>query len=215
MDQQFANLPWSISVDSADDDYTPLEDNDDLLALQFGVFDDSFLCKQHARVNAVNWRILDSNRWKRQPGGGEFSYYNRNDQKNALAASGSNGVAFEDAAKEFHITYMIGNDQPRYQPIERIKSAGMATGYRFHVTSAVVHQGDLWLEVTNNGVAPIYRDAYFAAGEKRSETSLRGLRPGATLECTVPGVSERDLKQIAIQCDAILATQRIQFDANL
>ena len=214
MDQQFSNLPWSISIDAADYDYTPLEDNEELLALDFGVFDDSFLCKPHPKENAVNWKILDPNRWKRQPGGGEFSYYNMKDQKKALTDAGPNGVPFEVAARQFHITYMIGNDQPRFQSIERIKSAGMATGYRFRVTSATVQGDVLRLRVTNEGIAPIYRDAYFAAGNKRSKTSLRGLLPGESRECEVQGVTDRDITSISIESDSILTTQRIEFEGK-
>ncbi|MEM7560159.1 MAG: DUF4832 domain-containing protein, partial [Planctomycetota bacterium] len=103
IDASFKNLPWSVSIDSSDSNYTPVEDNEELLALGFGVFDDSFLCKQHARENAIDWRILGLDRWKQHPGGGEFSYYNKKDQKNALAASGPNGVSFEESAKKFHI----------------------------------------------------------------------------------------------------------------
>jgi hypothetical protein len=215
LDQQFKHLPWSISIDAADYDYTPLEDNEELLALNFGLFDDSFLCKPHPKENAVNWKILGSDRWKRQPGGGEFSYYNMKDQRNALAANGPNGVSFEDAANQFHISYMIGNDQSRHSTIERIKSAGMATGYRFKVTTATIKGNDLRLEVTNEGVAPLYRDAYFAAGEKRSMTSLKGLLPGENLFCEIPDVSVADLSSITIQSDAILPTQTIQFQADL
>lgn len=214
MDGQFSNLPWSISIDAADWDYTPLEDNADLLSLGFGVFDDSFLCKPHPKENAVNWKTLGTERWKRQPGGGEFSYYSNKDQKKALGPDGPNGVSFEDAAKQFHISYMIGNDQPRFQPADRIKSASMATGYRFRVASAQVKGSELTLRVTNDGVAPLYRDAFFAAGEKRSTTSLRGLLPGETIQCSIPGVTSQDLKEISIQCDAILATQAIQFDSE-
>ena len=219
MDEQFEQLPWSISIDSADFDYTPLEENEELLALEFGVFDDSFLCKPHPKENAVNWKILDENRWRRQPGGGEFSYYNKKDQKNALAANGPNGVSFRDAAKQFHITYMIGNDQPRYQSMERIAEAGMATGYRFRITSATKtsngNSNELKIRVANEGVAPIYRDAYLAAGTKRSKTSLKGLPPGESLECVVTGVSDSDLGEITIQSDAILQTQKIEFNADL
>lgn len=215
LDQQFENLPWSISIDAADYDYTPLEDNDELLVLNFGVFDDSFLCKPHPKENAVNWKILDPNRWKRQPGGGEFSYYNMKDQKKALTENGPNGVSFEQAARQFHITYMIGNDQTRHSTEERIKSAGMATGYRFRITAAAVKDNALRLRVTNDGVAPIYRDAYFVAGQKRSTTSLQGLLPGESLVCAIADVSEVDLAKITIQCDAILPTQSIQFDADL
>lgn len=215
LDQQFESLPWSISVDAADYDYTPLEDNDELLALSFGVFDDSFLCKQHAKENAVNWNILDRSRWKRQPGGGEFSYYNNRDQTNALAINGPNGVSFEEAARDFHITYMIGNDQTRHSTIQRIRQAGMASGYRFRVTEAKVKSGDLHLTVANEGVAPIYRDAFFAAGDKRSPSSLKGLLPGESLDCVISSVSDQDLKRISIESDAILPTQQIQFLANL
>lgn len=215
LDEQFNDLPWSISVDSADYDYTPLEDNRELLALEFGVFDDSFLCKPHPKENAVNWKILGPNRWKRQPGGGEFSYYTKKDQKNALEPSGPNGVSFETAANQFHITYMIGNDQPRFQPIERVKSAGMATGYRFRVTAAAMQENELRLRVTNEGVAPLYRDAYFAAGSKRSTRSLRGLLPGESMTCTIAEVGKEDLQQITIQCNAILSNQKIQFLADL
>ncbi|MEM7476908.1 MAG: DUF4832 domain-containing protein, partial [Planctomycetota bacterium] len=178
MANSFVKLPWSVSIDSSDSNYSPLENNAELLALNFGVFDDSFLCKQHPKENAVDWKILGLDRWKRNPGGGEFSYYNKKDQKNALAINGPNGVSFEKAAKQFHISYMIGNDQTRYQPIERIREAGMAAGYRFRVTQAAVKGKELRLEVTNEGVAPIYRDAYFAAGEHRATNSLKGLLPG-------------------------------------
>lgn len=215
LDSQFTNLPWSISIDAADDDYSPLEDNNELLALNFGVFDDSFLCKQHPKENAVNWRILQTGRWKRQPGGGEFSYYNMKDQKNALKPIGPNGVSFEDAAKQFHISYMIGNDQPRHTTIERIKSAGMATGYRFRILAATKTGNELMLTVTNEGVAPIYRNAYFAAGSKRSTTSLRSLLPGQSRQCKISEITESDIQQISIQSDSILQTQTIQFESDL
>ena len=215
LNQQFTNLPWSISIDSADYDYTPLEDNNELLGLEFGLFDDSFLCKRHAKENAINWKILGADRWKRHPGGGEFSYYNMKDQKNALAENGPNGVSFEEAAEQFHISYMIGNDQSQHSTIERIRSAGMATGYQFRVTTAAVKGDEMRLQVTNEGVAPIYRDAFFAAGQKRCKTSLRGLLPGDTVVCEITDVSESDLANVTIQSDAILPTQTIQFNADL
>lgn len=215
MDSHFSSLPWSISTDAADDAYSPLDRSAELLALGFGVFDDSFLCKQHPRVNAVNWKTLDSQRWKRQPAGGEFSYFNKQDQKNALSAKGPNGVSFEQAAKQFHISYMIGNDQSRHSTLERIKTAGMATGYRFRVTSAALKGDDLRIQVTNDGVAPMYRHAYFAAGKRRSDTSLRGLLPGDKLSCSITNVQAADLQRITIQSDSILTTQTIQFESDL
>ncbi|MEM9368877.1 MAG: DUF4832 domain-containing protein, partial [Planctomycetota bacterium] len=158
---------------------------------------------------------LGSDRWKRRPGGGEFSYYNKNDQRNALARRGPNGVSFEEAASQFHLSYMIGNDQTRYSTIERIRAAGMATGYRFRVTAAEIQGDELHLRVTNEGVAPIYRDAFFATGKKRSGETLKGLLPGDDRVISISGVTDKDLAQIAIQSDAILPTQRIEYVADL
>ena len=215
LDTKFEQLPWSISVDAADYDYTPLEDNDELLALNFGVFDDSFLCKQHPRENAMNWKTLGLDRWQRQPGGGEFSYYNKRDQKNALSVRGPNGVSFETAAKQFHISYMIGDDQPRYQSVERIREAGMSTGYRFHVESAELDGTTLRLNVVNKGVAPIYRDAWFAVGKQRSQTSLKGLLPEQSRVFQIQNVRAKDATKVRIQSDTILPSQQIQFHADL
>jgi hypothetical protein len=64
------------------------------------------------------------------------------------------------------------------------------------------------------GIAPIYRDAFLAAGKKRSATTLLGLLLGASLVCTIKGVTDQDLKQITIQSDAILPAQTIQFNAD-
>jgi hypothetical protein len=215
LSQTFVNLPWSVSVDAADYDYSPLEDNDQLLPLPFGVFDDSFLCRQHPKENAMNWKALNLQRWKTSPAGGEFSYYNNRDQKNALAENGPNGVPFTQAAKQFHISYMIGNDQPKYRSMADIARAGMATGYRFKVTSATRTGDTLRLNVVNEGIAPIYRNAFFTAGNKRSQQSLKGLLPGSSLECVIKNVRDADITSISIQSDAILKTQTIQFEANL
>lgn len=65
LDRVFKKTPWMISVDAADDEYAPFPDNEELRKLGFGVFDDSFLCRQHAKVNEPRWDILDRERWKR------------------------------------------------------------------------------------------------------------------------------------------------------
>ncbi|MEM6468079.1 MAG: DUF4832 domain-containing protein, partial [Planctomycetota bacterium] len=130
LNRSFLKTPWNVSIDISDSNYSPVEHKEELLGLSFGVFDDSFLCKQHPKENTIDWRILGIDRWKRCPGGGEFSYYNKKDQRQALAPNGPNGVSFEQAARQFHITYMMGNDQPKYQKVDRIRSASIATGYR-------------------------------------------------------------------------------------
>ena len=42
LDSLFKETPWSISIDAADNNYTPVAGNKTLLALNFGLFDDSF-----------------------------------------------------------------------------------------------------------------------------------------------------------------------------
>jgi len=212
---QFKNLPWMISVDAADSDFTPLEDNDELLALNFGVFDDSFLCNQHPKENAMNWKALKLDRWKRAPGGGEFSYYNNRDQKMALSPEGPNGVSFEKAAAQFKISFMIGDGQLSFQKEKRIAEAGMETGYRFRITSAKRADGRVRLEVTNEGVAPIYRDAFFANGKKRSATSLKGLLPGETRVVELEDPDMTIPASLSIQSDFLVPGQTIQYAADL
>ncbi len=217
LNQSCASLPWSISVDAADSEYTPLADSPELLRLNFGLFDDSFLCKEHAKVNALNWRALGENRWQRAPAGGEFSYYTKRDQKQALSDQGPNGEKFESAAARFHLSYIIGSDQPDYQPMQRIAAAGQALGYRFRVTEALLDPPLLKLRVENVGIAPIYRDAYFEYSGKRSAQSLRSLLPGSSLdtEIHIPADKEWDPTALRIQCEHLVAGQEIQFEAAL
>lgn len=212
---QFTNVPWMISVDAVDDKYSPLKEDAELLALNFGVFDDSFLCKQHPVENAINWKDMRSDRWQQSPAGGEFSYYNDRDQKKALGPKGPNGVSFEQAAAQFHISFMIGDDQPEYQSLQRIAQAGLATGYRFRIVSAQRSNGKVRMEVTNDGVAPIYRDAYFANGKQRSPISLKGLLPGQKLAIELDDIDQTIPEALSIQCDHLVPGQEIQFEANL
>ncbi len=215
MHTSFKNLPWMISVDAADSDYSPLEDNEELLALNFGVFDDSFLCKQHANENAVNWKILGEDRWKRSPGGGEFSYYNNRDQKMALSPAGPNGVSFEQSASQFHITFMIGDGQPKFQKEERLAQAGKTIGYKFRITNAQRQNEKVRLEVTNAGIAPIYRDAYFANGNTRSPVSLKWLLPGEKRVIVLDDSQGNLATTLNIQCDYLVPGQQIQFESEL
>lgn len=95
--------------------------------------------------------------------------------------------------------------------MQRIEQAGLATGYRFRVTEVSADQDVVLVSVTNDGVAPIYRDAYFAAGKRRSSDSLRGLLPGQSKGYEISPVPVEDRTRISIQCDHILPTQTIQF----
>jgi len=209
----FRETPWMLSVDAADDTYSPFASKRDLLKLPFGLFDDSFLCKQHAKENEKNWDFFDRKRYLRSPAGGEFNYYTKRDQRDALSLKGPHGISFEQAAKAFHITFMIGNDQPKYQKMARICEAGLACGYRFRVTSFTTDGRITRLTVSNNGVAPVYHDAFMAVNGVRAKTSLKGLAPGATRTCEVGAPGKAGT--VTIESDRLVPGQRIEFEADL
>jgi hypothetical protein len=173
----------------------------------------SFLCKQHARENEPNWNTLDRRRYRREPAGGEFSYYTDHDQKLALAPDGPHGVSFEQAARAFHISYMIGNDQPLYQPLARIRQAGLARGYKFRITSFLTTSAKSRVTVTNTGVAPIYRDAFVAVNGVRATASLKLLAPGKSATFEIPGGG--DQLALTIPSDHLVPGQSIGFEMDL
>ncbi len=212
MNRTFQQTPWMISVDAADDEFAPFEQNPELQSLNFGLFDDSFLCKQHAKENAPNWKFFGSDRWKRSPAVGELSYYNKKDQKLALSAGGPNGRSFEEMAALFHISFMIGNDQPGFQSMHRIAESGMATGYRIAITDCQTNGNDWRITVSNRGVAPMYHDAYIAVAGKRSSESLKGLSPDDSRVFEVIGAGGRP--KISIESDRLVKGQSIQFDTQ-
>jgi hypothetical protein len=208
--EAFHQTPWMISVDAAGD-HAPFAGCPELLELPFGTFDDSFLCKQHARENEPNWKFFGRDRYRRAPAGGEFSYYNDHDQKQALALGGPHGVPFETAARNFHVTFMIGTDQPQYQKMDRIRDAGMACGYRFKVSAFRSGGGRSKVDVTNVGIAPIYYDAFVAVKGVRAKGSLKGLGPGDSRSLEVEAAGET----LTIECDRLVPGQRIEVDADL
>jgi hypothetical protein len=165
------------------------------------------------KENEQNWNALDRERWRRSPGGGEFSYYNKRDQKLALAPEGPNGVSFESAARDFHISYMIGSDQPQYQSMARIREAGLACGYKFRVLKFQVGDHSARVTVANEGIAPIYHDAFAAVNGVRAGRSLKGLAPGesATFDIASGGASPR----FTIESDRLVPGQHIEFEAAL
>jgi hypothetical protein len=209
----FRKTPWMISVDAADQARTPFAADRELGLLQFGVFDDSFLCRQHARENEPNWNFFGRDRWKRQPAGGEFSYYTRDDQRLALAPSGPHGISFEKAASDFHITFMIGNDQPRYQSLDRVRTAGLACGYKFRIQAFEASPSSARVTVTNTGVAPIYHDAFLTVNGVRSARALRGLLPGESRTDEIPAGGKAP--KLTIESDRLVAGQSIDFAADL
>jgi hypothetical protein len=211
--QAFQKTPWLISVDAADEERAPFAGNSGLLRIPFGVFDDSFMCQQHKRVNEPNWNVMGRDRWKRAPAGGEFSYYTRKDQQEALSPTGPHGIPFEKAAHDFHITFMIGDGQPRHQSMDRIRAAGLACGYKFRVLAFEANAKQSHVSITNIGVAPIYHDAFVAVNGVRARESLLGLLPGErrTVNIAAGGKSPK----LTIACDRLVPGQVIEFEADL
>lgn len=208
MDSFFNNLRWSISIDAEDTNVTPLRANPSLLNLSFGLFDDSFMSKEHAEVNEPRFKFFGTERYKTAPVGGEFNYYTTYDQQNVLSPNGPHGESFESFAKRFHVTYMIGNNQYKYQTAERIKEASLNTGYKFEITKFEKSNGKSFLTVKNIGVAPIYYDTYLSINGNKSTTSLKTLMPAQESVFTINYDGNETL---IITCERLLSGQVIDF----
>jgi hypothetical protein len=210
LDSTFKQIPWSISIDAADSTYSPFKAKPELKNIRFGLFDDSFMHKDHSGYNTSCWNFFGRERYKTSPAGGEFSYYTDYDQQHVLdLPGGPYGQPYEKFARDFHITYIIGNDQPEYQTMERIKQASMASGYRFKIVSLKTAPDTSVFEILNYGVAPIYYNAYIAVDGIRSPASLKLLAPGDTKTF---GVSAGAMNAaITIECDRLVEGQKIQF----
>ena len=214
MSETFKSTPWSVSIDAASSEYTPLEADASLRNLKFGVFDDSFMHETHDEYNGKNWKILGEKRYQTSPAGGEFGYYTKYDQEHVLDyPDGIHGRNFEGESKRFHITYMIGNNQPSYQTMNRIKQASMLCGYRYEITDVRVKEDSTCVQIKNSGVAPIYYDAYVAVNGVRSESSLKDLQPGQSRWVGIPAGSTG--MEITIECDRLVSGQKIEFDADV
>lgn len=208
----FQQTPWMISVDAAGEQ-APYASDPSLLDLPFGVFDDSFNHRRHAVENEPNWNALRRDRWKTAPGGGEFSFFQKVDQSKALAPKGPHGISFEQQAAKFHVSFIIGDGQPRFQPAKRIQAAGLACGYRFRVTKFAVSDAAAQAEITNEGIAPLYYDAFPAVNGVRSNTSLKGLLPGARRAFAV--AAGGSAPKLTLECDRLVPGQRMGYVADL
>lgn len=210
LDTVFQETYWSISIDAASSTYSPFSENPDLKLINFGLFDDSFMHKGHSGYNTTSWNFFDRDRYKWAPAGGEFSYYTDYDQENVLNEHvGAHGIAFETFVENFRMSYINGNDQGRYQEMERIKAASMYMGYRFKINSFQVSENASIVEIENVGVAPFYYDAYVAVNGVRASESLKLLNPGEILTCEIN--SGGDNPVLTIESDRILPTQTIEY----
>jgi hypothetical protein len=213
LDFWFRALCWNISIDAADSSNTPFAAIPELKQAGFGLFDDSFLCRDHEGYNHRCFVFFGDEKRLKSPVGGEFSYYSDYDQKHALDPEGPYGISFEKMAAQYQVSYMIGDDQPAYQPQERIRQAGMAVGYRFRVTAFQSSEKDSRVTVENTGSAPIYYDARIVVNGTPSAESLKVLRPGQQKTFSVNSGGDSPL--LTIECDRLVKGQRIEFDADL
>ena len=220
LDTVMAGIPWAISIDASSADHSPVVADESLMALHFGLFDDSFMHKSHEigttdGYNEQCWNAIGRGvRWQRGVCGGEISYYSSNDQKNFLSPNGLYGHTWAEQAAKYHITFMIANDAPHGGVATPMlfREASMATGYRFVVKQCQTNGSITRLLVTNQGVAPLYRDAWFAIDDIRSATSLCGLLPGQELWVEIPAVPAVDGQDIHIESNCILPSQSIEFE---
>lgn len=223
MSKVMTDIPWAVSINAGDSRYSPVTEDSTLMTLSFGLFDDSFMHKGHelssgSGFNERCWNAINcGTRWQTGVCGGEISYYSSHDQRNFLNPAGHYGHTWEEQAAKYHITFMICNDAPRggVATSERFREGSLATGYRFVVKQCETNGSSTRLFVTNEGVAPLYRDAWFAIGDIRSATSLRGLLPENELWIEIPAKPNRDGSNIQIVSDKILPQQSIEFKANL
>jgi len=214
MNDSFDELTWNISIDAADTQISPFDLYPDLLELVFGLFDDSFLNETHDEYNADSFNFFNYiNRYEQSPMGGELNYYTEQDQINALEINGPHGISFEQMAQQYQISYMIGNDQPLYQPMSRIKEAGMAIGYKFKILSFEASATASNITVENTGIAPLYYDAFVTVNGVRSTQSLKGLLPEQSELFTVDsgGIDP----QLTIESDRLVQGQVIEYEASI
>ena len=215
MDEWFQDTPWMFSIDASDSKYAPFHKKKELLDLNFGNFDDSFMCEDWSGYNWSGWKFFGEERYKKAPAGGEFSYYSDYDQKHVLDKAGMYGRVFEDVVAKVHMTFIIGNDQPGKQTPERIAEAAMSMGYRFEVRDFRIKEGKgAAVLIANVGVAPIYRDAFVEVEGARGDFNLRTLMPGEEAWVTIPCSASKASRPV-IACDHLVSGQEIQYQADI
>jgi len=214
----YTTLPWSISIDAFNDEFSPVLES--LQSLNFGLFDDSFMQEQHSGYNERAWNAFNyEQRYKTVPFGGEFSYEAPDDQANVLIPNtGAYGFSYEEFASKFRISYMIGNDvyttgTANEQSIARIKEASVFSGFELSISSFATNDSNAEVVVTNTGIAPIYYDAYVTVNSVRASESLKGLLPNAAKKYFV--ASGGSTPVLRIESDYILGSQEIEFKADL
>lgn len=218
LDTLMKQTPWSISIDAADGSMSPMESKPYLKDLNFGLFDDSFMHKTHSKTdseyNRASWLFFGEDRWKTRIAGGEFSYYTNYDQQHVLdLPDGPHGRSFESFASQYHMSYIIGNDQYDFQSMNRIEQASMYMGYKFEILAFRSNGSITEVEIKNTGIAPLYMDAWPSLDGLRSDKSLKGLLPGESEVFEIEAASFGE--DLLIESDKLVPGQDIEFEADL
>ncbi len=217
LDRVLIETRWMVSVDAAND-WSPLASDERIAALSFGLFDDSFNHKRHADENEPNWHAFGRSRWERAPAGGEFSFFEARDQRLALAPEGPHGIPFERQAAKFHLSFIIADAQPEHQSDDRLRSGGLACGYRFRIERFEANRTRARVVVANVGIAPIPYDAFVTIDGRKDEGSLRDLLPGEsrTVEIVADeGSPFGDLPKLEIVSSRLLPGMTVPYEARL
>ena len=151
----FRQTPWTISEDAHVIGRAPFSAESSLLKLKFGIFDDSFDRAWEPGYNLTGWDFFGRKRFQESPVGGEILFEGKG---NAFAKSVAK--EWKKQAKNFGITFLLGDEWPRLTTMDKIRDHGLDCGYKFQVTSFKASSTESIVEVTNIGVAPIYYDAF-------------------------------------------------------
>ena len=221
LDGKLKETPWCVSIDAAQRKYATLAHDPALSALGFGLFDDSFMHKEHdlAQGDGYNercWRAFGTDRWRRAPCGGEISYYSSRDQHQFLDPKGLYGVTWEQAAAKYHMTFVIANDSVdgKFATPERLAEAAAHCGYAFRLVRTATEDNALVVEIANDGVAPVYHDVRVILDCRlgpndvmptpTSLESLRGLLPGETRLFRIPFKGVPDFSTVRLVSTKLL-----------
>ena len=221
---QVLEIPWLISIDAADNNYSPIVESQELMNLPFGLFDDSFMHRNHEVADAGEeawnehcWMDLGyGTRWWNAPMGGEISYYTMYDQRNFLNPNGMYGHTWKEQAEKYHISFMFANNamQGNYGTPNDYLNGSIQAGYHFKVLDVKTDRDSTVILVTNTGVAPIYRETLFSIGNIAASASLQTLLPGDTT-IVMLYASLLKGKPLKLYSQYILNDQEIPFEANI
>lgn len=206
MAKEFKVTRWLISKDAHVAERTPFKAMPDLLALPFGVFDDTFHRAWKPGYNRTGGDFFGLDRWQRAPAGGE-QLIDSADFARML------GEHWRKETSAFHISFMIADQWPRWMKEDELARHSAACGYRFKVERFEASDSAARVMIANIGVAPIYYDAWPAVNGVRAEESLASLLPGQRRDFTI--ASGGTAPALTIESDRLIPGQRIGFESRL